>query len=83
MVRPEGRTIAVFRVGEAYYAIDNMCPHMGAELSGGFVEDGIVTCPWHEWRYDVRTGVNTDDAACKVQAYPVKVEGGRLLIKLN
>ena len=40
----------------------------------------LVTCPWHEWRYDVRTGVNTEDAACKVGTYPVKVEGDDLLI---
>ena len=46
-----GKLIAVFRTGGEYHAIDDMCPHMGASLSGGYVENGIVTCPWHAWRF--------------------------------
>src|SRR5262245_43831102 len=44
-----GKEVAVFRCGNAVHAIDDMCPHMGASLAGGAIEDGIVTCPWHAW----------------------------------
>src|SRR6202011_1653134 len=53
----EGRTvevdqklIAVFLHQGQYFAIDDVCPHMGASLAGGYVENGTVTCPWHAWR---------------------------------
>src|SRR5579863_6666388 len=46
-----GKLIAVFREGNRYFAIDDVCPHMGASLSGGYLESGIVTCPWHAWRF--------------------------------
>ena len=49
------KLIAVFRVGDEYLAIDDVCPHMGASLSGGYVENGIVTCPWHAWRFRLAT----------------------------
>jgi nitrite reductase (NADH) small subunit len=74
------KPIAVFNCAGTFYAIDDTCPHQGGPLGEGELDGTIVTCPWHEWRYDVRTGVNTDDAACKVQAYPVKVEGEDILV---
>ena len=74
------KPIALFNCDGTFYAIDDTCPHQGGPLGEGEIEGTVVTCPWHEWRYDVRTGVNTDDATCKVQAYPVKVEGDDVLI---
>ena len=77
-----GRMVAVFNEDGKFFAIDDFCPHMGASLAGGYMEKGVVTCPWHEWRFDARTGVNTDDATCKVATYPVKVEGGSVLVQV-
>ena len=74
------KPIAVFNCDGAFYAIDDTCPHQGGPLGEGEVEGTIVTCPWHEWRYDVRTGVNTDDPSCTVSAYRVKVEGEDVLV---
>ena len=76
------KPIAVFNCDGTFYAIDDTCPHQGGPLGEGEVEGTIVTCPWHEWRYDVRTGVNTEDPGCKVSAYAVKVEGEDLLVAL-
>ncbi|HTN74819.1 MAG TPA: Rieske 2Fe-2S domain-containing protein, partial [Pirellulaceae bacterium] len=42
-----GRMVAVFNVDGTYQAIDDFCPHMGASLAGGYVENGMVSCPWH------------------------------------
>ena len=76
------RPIAVFNCDGTFYAIDDTCPHQGGPLGEGELAGTTVTCPWHEWRYDVRTGINEDDAACKVAAYPVKVDGDDVLVEI-
>jgi len=55
------KDVAIFNVGGKFQAIDDMCPHMGASLSGGFVEDGCVTCPWHYWRFRLADGSWADN----------------------
>ena len=67
---------------ETFLAMDDSCPHQGGPLGEGELAGTVVTCPWHEWRFDARTGVNTDDATCKVKTYPVKLEGGSVLVEL-
>jgi NAD(P)H-dependent nitrite reductase small subunit len=74
------KPIAVFNCEGSFYAIDDTCPHQGGPLGEGEIDGTVVTCPWHEWRYDLRTGVNTDDPGCKVTSYPVKVEGDDVLV---
>jgi NAD(P)H-dependent nitrite reductase small subunit len=80
VVEGEGKTvsvgnklIAVFRVNEQYFAIDDVCPHMGASLSGGYLEEGIVTCPWHAWRFRLADGAWADNPRIKIGCYPVRV----------
>src|SRR5262245_32489507 len=51
-----GKLVAVFFTDGRYFAIDDVCPHMGASLSGGWVEDGTVTCPWHAWPFRLADG---------------------------
>src|SRR3990172_4005116 len=43
------KLVALFLDRGQYYAIDDLCPHMGASLGGGSICEGIVTCPWHAW----------------------------------
>jgi len=52
--------IGVFRSGDAYFAIENACPHAGVPLSEGSVDECIVTCPAHGFQYDLRTGHSAD-----------------------
>jgi len=69
------KLIAVFRQDGRYFAIDDTCPHMGASLSGGCVENGIVTCPWHAWRFRLADGAWADNPRIKIGCYPVRVQG--------
>ena len=78
----QGKMIALFNCDGAFFAIDDTCPHQGGPLGEGELAGTVVTCPWHEWRFDARTGINTDDATCKVASYPVKVEGNDVLVQL-
>ena len=75
-----GREIAVFNVEGAFYAIDNTCPHQGGPLAEGWLEGAIVTCPWHGWCFDVRTGRMTLGELCSVDRFDVGVEGGSVFV---
>ncbi len=82
IVQAEGRTIAVFNCEGTFYAIDNTCLHRGGPLGEGDLEGTVVTCPWHGWRYDVSTGANVMNPAVRVATYPVRVEGGEVLVEV-
>ncbi|BCX03568.1 MAG: hypothetical protein KatS3mg053_1506 [Candidatus Roseilinea sp.] len=56
----EGTPIVVARVGERYCAVVNKCPHLGLPIAGGKVENGVITCPFHNSRFDMCTGKNLD-----------------------
>ena len=58
-VELEGIAVALARVGDAVYAVGDVCAHRGAPLSEGKLSGARVACPWHGWMYDVRTGLCT------------------------
>jgi nitrite reductase (NADH) small subunit/3-phenylpropionate/trans-cinnamate dioxygenase ferredoxin subunit len=71
--------IAVFCLGEdEYQAIDDFCPHMGASLAEGYLEAGVVSCPWHAWRFRVCDGTWCDNPKIKIDAFPVRVRDGQI-----
>ena len=70
------RLVAVFLQGGKYFAIDDLCPHMGASLGAGYLdEEGVVTCPWHAWRFCVRDGKWADNPRLGVDTFDVRVQG--------
>jgi ferredoxin-thioredoxin reductase catalytic chain len=75
------RDIAVFRVGDDFYALSNVCRHAFAPLSDGWLEGHTVICPWHGWRYDVRDGT-TDHPDADVNTFPVTVRDGEVFVTL-
>ena len=52
----KGGEIALFKLNDQIFALENVCPHMGGPLGEGDIENCIVTCPWHGWQFDIRTG---------------------------
>ena len=77
-----GRMVAVFNEEGKFSAIDDFCPHMGASLSGGYVENGVVTCPWHAWRFRLSDGAWADNPRIKIGCYPVRVEGDEVQVSV-
>lgn len=75
--------VALFRLAGGVYAIDDICPHMNESLASGSEEAGIVSCPAHGWRFDVRTGRSPDFEGLKVTRYPVEVENGIVYVKID
>ena len=74
------KLIALFLDDSGCHAIDDTCPHMGASLAGGHLENGIVTCPWHAWRFRVADGTWADNPRIKIGSYPVRVEGDEVQV---
>ncbi|ADV63662.1 Rieske (2Fe-2S) iron-sulfur domain protein [Isosphaera pallida ATCC 43644] len=78
----DGRVIAVFNLHDRFVAVDGVCPHQGGPLADGEVENGVVTCPWHGWRFHLETGTCPDARRATIEVFPVKVEGDEILVAL-
>jgi nitrite reductase (NADH) small subunit len=81
-VEVNGKAIALYNVDGKIYATDDTCLHQGGPLGEGMLEADVITCPWHMWQYNVRTGENLDDQSLKVATYPVQVEGNDIKVAL-
>ena len=75
-----GRQVAVFREGTEWFAVEDACPHMRARLSEGTIRGCVVTCGWHGWRIDLRTGIALTRSRACVATCPVRVERGEVWI---
>lgn len=93
----DNREVLLALVENKYYAADNICPHMGANLSFGKLEGTILTCPRHASKFDLIDGRVirwTDWTGIKARAsklfrpvrplvvYPVKVDGDNILVEI-
>lgn len=70
-----GHAIAVFNIDGTFYAVDNTCLHRGGPLGEGEVEGDVVTCPWHAWQFNVKTGRSVNNPAACLKTYPVQLDG--------
>ena len=98
IVEVNGREIGVFNVRGAYYGLLNYCPHRAGPLCRGRQrplvvsegvyhvaydrEDEIVKCPWHQWEFDIKTGVALYDPTLRVRTYRVEQEGEEVVLYL-
>lgn len=76
------QTIALCNVAGEFHALDGECPHAGGPLGEGALHGTTLVCPWHAWEFDCRTGVNDFDPDVAVATFPVKIEGGEILIDI-
>ena len=84
MVRVEvrERLLALFRLEDGIYAIEDRCSHENTAIAGGPIHGGTITCPRHGARFDIRTGKNLSLPAVKpIASFPVKVEDGTVFIQ--
>lgn len=72
-----GRSFAVFEVSGDLVVTDGACPHKGGPLADGLVRDGVVTCPWHWYSYELATGRCRTAAGYSLRRYPVVMVDGR------
>jgi naphthalene 1,2-dioxygenase system ferredoxin subunit len=83
-VDADGRDVVLCTVGGQVYAVDNGCTHGNARLCDGWLEGHEIECPLHQGRFDVRDGSPTCAPATQpLRCYPVRIEGGRVLLDLG
>ena len=77
-----GRRVAVFQKEGAYYAINDTCPHMGASLAEGYLDESGVLCPWHAWKFCIRDGTWLDNPKSKIktETFEVRIEGDEIQV---
>ncbi|MFZ5802422.1 MAG: Rieske (2Fe-2S) protein [Candidatus Omnitrophota bacterium] len=75
MCEVDGVRIALFRRGQEVFAIEGVCPHAGAPLGEGGFDGEKVTCPWHGWEFNVRSGQCVYGEEGLIPTYLVKLEG--------
>ncbi|HEY7109632.1 MAG TPA: Rieske 2Fe-2S domain-containing protein [Nitrososphaeraceae archaeon] len=81
-VQVNGQSVCVANIDGEYYAINNICTHEGGPLADGVLEGFEVECPWHQSRFDVRTGaVEAPPASEPETTYEVKVDGEDILVR--
>ena len=73
--------VAVFNAEGKFYAIHNTCPHQGGPLGEGVLDGESITCPWHEWKYDLKTGCPIITPA--VKTYPLQIDGEAIWIAVD
>jgi len=79
----EGYFLALFNTGDEVLAIDNACPHMGAPLAEGEMNDGKVCCHEHGWVVDLFSGEVMERNWARVATYPVEVRGDDVYVQLG
>jgi nitrite reductase/ring-hydroxylating ferredoxin subunit len=81
-VQIDGEDVCIANVNGKYYAIGNVCTHEGGPLADGVLEGYEVECPWHQSKFNVRTGEVTSPPASESEpTYEVKVDGNSILVK--
>ncbi len=82
-VMVNGQKIALFRHEGNVFALRDSCPHQGAPLSDGYVENGCAVCVYHEWRFHLKDGAFDHNELIKLPVYPIKEENGKIFVGTN
>ena len=82
VVLDDGRRVCLVRDGASIHAVEDRCPHRDYALSGGdLVSPGVLECPWHGARFDVRSGAALQGPATDALAvFEVCVTAGLVLV---
>ncbi|QGZ31180.1 Rieske (2Fe-2S) protein [Stutzerimonas stutzeri] len=78
----DGKEVAVFAADGGFVATSGICPHAQGPLHEGEVEDGVLTCPWHGWTFNLESGQCDEDPGLCLERYEVKVEGDDILVRV-
>lgn len=76
------REIAVFHSGGKYFAVKNVCPHHGVELSRGSIVNESIKCPGHGFSFDLKTGQCDRDPSLCASTFEVMVHSGELFVRI-
>lgn len=80
----DGTDVAVFKIDDQFYAIEDVCSHDGSEIASGEVDGSDIICPRHGARFCIKTGaVKSAPAYENICSFPVRIEQGQVQVKDN
>lgn len=82
-VKVEDKQVILIKVDGVIYAMLNRCPHLGCFMHKGELSGHLLTCPCHDWVFDIRTGQFTVAPEITIPIFVTKVEDGEILIDLG
>jgi nitrite reductase (NADH) small subunit len=82
VVKAGDHDLALYNVDGEFYATQGQCLHLKGPLGDGDLGGPVITCPWHGWQYDVRTGENEFDRAIQLETFEVVIEDGDVKVVL-
>ncbi len=75
------REVLLVRLAGRFFAYDGICPHQSVSLADGeLTEEGTIVCGAHQWEFRADSGEGINPAGECLQPFPVRVEGGRVLV---
>ena len=83
-VTAKGLPVLLMKRHGQIFALSNQCPHMGCALAGGSMDGYTLTCPCHDWHFDIRTGrMSPEDAGMVLRTYQWRIDSGKISIKIR
>src|SRR6267142_1169006 len=83
LITLDQQELAIIAHGGKFYAVENRCPHKGGPLGLGQLRNGILTCPWHRFRFELETGKSVTNPAMRARIYPVVIEDRNLVLTID
>ena len=80
-VDSHGRGLFISREGDTFAVFDSHCSHQNTDIPLSALDDCTLTCPKHQWTFDVKTGACLKAGGSPLQQYPAKVVGGRVVVQ--
>lgn len=75
--------VGLFHQPDGLFALDNRCPHRDAPLHEGFIHEGKVVCPLHQWEFHLKDGTCANIPKVRTRSYPVEVRSGKIWVNLE
>ena len=79
----KGRSVLLYRAGDEVSCVDNACAHLGMPLEMGEVADGVITCSYHGFRYQLATGECLTVPEVQLKVHAVRLIGSRVEVRLE
>lgn len=77
-----GVAVCLANIDGKLHAVGNICPHRGAPLAEGWIENGNLVCPWHGWTFHLNTGCAEYPEGEKIDVFPLQIEGSDVLVEI-
>ena len=74
--------IAIYKLNNNFFVLDNRCPHRGASLGDGKLNDSIIECPLHNWKFNIETGECILNSKIQIKSYKFEILDDKIKIMI-